>query len=74
MAIYRIRIGGRIGSAALFADGLHARTDGFTSLAVAAGAIGVMLGFPLADPLVGLLITVAILVVCAAPLATSTAG
>lgn len=63
VAVYRIRIGRRIGSAALVADGLHARTDGFTSLAVAAGAIGVAAGFPLADPIVGLLITVAILVV-----------
>lgn len=63
VAVYRIRVGRKIGSAALVADGLHARTDGFTSLAVAAGAIGVMLGFPLADPIVGLLITVAILVV-----------
>ncbi len=63
VAIYRIRVGRRIGSAALVADGLHARTDGFTSLAVAAGAVGVMAGFPLADPVVGLLITVAILVV-----------
>ena len=44
-------------------DGLHARTDGFTSLAVVVGAIGVALGFRQADPLVGLLITVAILVV-----------
>jgi len=43
--------------------GLHARTDGFTSLAVVFGAIGVMLGFPLADPIVGLLITVAVLAV-----------
>ncbi|MBC7632430.1 cation diffusion facilitator family transporter [Aeromicrobium sp.] len=63
VAVYRIRIGRRIGSAALVADGLHARTDGFTSLAVALGAIGVLAGFPLADPIVGLLITVAILVV-----------
>lgn len=63
VALYRIRVGRKIGSAALVADGLHARTDGFTSLAVAAGAIGVMAGFPLADPIVGLLITVAILVV-----------
>jgi len=61
VALYRIRIGNRIGSAALVADGLHARTDGFTSLAVVLGAIGVMLGFPLADPIVGILITVAIL-------------
>lgn len=63
VAVYRIRVGTAIGSAALVADGLHARTDGFTSLAVVVGAIGVMLGFPLADPIVGLLITIAILVV-----------
>jgi len=63
VAVYRIRVGSKIGSAALVADGLHARTDGFTSLAVVIGAIGVMAGFPLADPIVGLLITVAILAV-----------
>jgi cation diffusion facilitator family transporter len=63
VAVYRIRIGRRIGSAALVADGQHARTDGFTSLAVVAGALGVLAGFPLADPVVGLVITVAILVV-----------
>ena len=63
VAVYRIRVGRKIGSAALVADGLHARTDGFTSLGVAAGAIGVLAGFPLADPIVGLLITLAILVV-----------
>jgi cation diffusion facilitator family transporter len=63
VAVYRIRVGRRIGSAALVADGLHARTDGFTSLAVVAGAVGVLVGFPLADPIVGLLITAAILAV-----------
>lgn len=63
VAIYRIRVGRRIGSAALVADGLHARTDGFTSLAVVFGALGVWLGLPLADPIIGLLITVAILMV-----------
>ena len=63
VASYRIKVGRRIGSAALVADGLHARTDGFTSLAVVAGAVGILAGFPLADPLVGLVITVAILVV-----------
>ena len=63
VALYRIRVGRRIGSAALVADGLHARTDGLTSLAVVAGALGVALGFPVADPIVGLLITLAILVV-----------
>jgi cation diffusion facilitator family transporter len=63
VATYRIRIGRRIGSAALVADGLHARTDGFTSLAVLFGAGGVALGHRLADPIVGLIITVAIVAV-----------
>lgn len=63
VALYRIRVGHRIGSAALIADGQHARTDGFTSLAVLCSAGGVALGFPLADPIVGLLITAAILAV-----------
>ncbi len=61
VAIFRIRVGGEIGSAALVADGMHARTDGLTSLGVLVGAIGVWLGFPLADPLVGFAIGVAIL-------------
>ncbi|WP_082589205.1 cation diffusion facilitator family transporter [Nostocoides sp. Soil756] len=61
VARYRIRVGHQIGSAALVADGLHARTDGFTSLAVLVGAGGVAVGWSWADPLVGLLITVAIL-------------
>ena len=63
VAIFRIRVGNQIGSAALVADGLHARTDGLTSLAVVLGAAGVALGFELADPIIGLLITVAILIV-----------
>ena len=63
VARYRIRVGRRIGSAALVADGLHARTDGFTSLAVLLGAGGVALGWQWADPVVGLVITVAILLV-----------
>ena len=63
VARYRIKVGREIGSAALVADGLHARTDGITSLGVLVGAIGVALGFRLADPIVGLLITLAILVV-----------
>lgn len=62
VAIYRIRVGQQIGSAALVADGVHARADGFTSLAVVAGGVGVLLGFPLADPIVGLLISAAIFV------------
>jgi cation diffusion facilitator family transporter len=60
VAVFRILIGREINSAALIADGYHARTDGLTSLAVVVGAIGVALGFPLADPLIGLLITLAI--------------
>ncbi|HEY2521040.1 MAG TPA: cation diffusion facilitator family transporter [Streptosporangiaceae bacterium] len=63
VARYRIRVGRAIGSAALVADGLHARTDGFTSLAVLIGAAGAALGWRLADPIVGLVITVAILAV-----------
>ena len=55
-------MGRRIGSAALVADGVHARIDGFTSLAVVVGALGVMVGLPWADPVVGLLISAAILV------------
>jgi cation diffusion facilitator family transporter len=61
VAIYRIRVGSEIGSQALIADGLHARTDGLTSIAVVIAAAGVWLGFPLADPLIGLVITAAIL-------------
>jgi cation diffusion facilitator family transporter len=61
VAVFRIRVGRRIGSAALVADGLHARADGLTSLAVVLGAAGVSLGWSWADPAVGLAITVAIL-------------
>ncbi len=60
VAVFRLRVGREINSAALIADGRHARVDGWTSLAVLAGAVGVWLGFPLADPIVGLVITVAI--------------
>src|SRR6266540_1343750 len=60
VAIFRIRVGREISSAALIADGYHARVDGWTSLAVLVGAVGVWLGYPLADPIVGLLISVAI--------------
>nr|WP_309505282.1 cation diffusion facilitator family transporter [Streptomyces sp. KM273126] len=63
VARYRIRVGRAIGSAALVADGLHARTDGYTSLAVLVSAGGAALGWHLADPLVGLAITAAILMV-----------
>jgi cation diffusion facilitator family transporter len=61
VALYRIRVGRQIGSAALVADGLHARTDGLTSLAVIVGVAGVAAGWPAADPVVGLVISVAIL-------------
>jgi cation diffusion facilitator family transporter len=61
VALFRIKVGKEIGSAALIADGYHARVDGLTSLAVLFGAIGVWLGYPLADPIVGLLITITIL-------------
>ena len=63
VAVFRIRVGREIGSAALVADGYHARTDGWTSLAVLLGTVGVWLGFPLADPIIGLLIAAAILVI-----------
>ena len=63
VAQYRITTGRKIGSAALVADGLHARTDGFTSLAVLLGAGGTALGWDWADPAVGLAITAAILAV-----------
>ena len=62
-ASYRIRVGRRIGSAALVADGLHARTDALTSLAVVIGALGAWAGWRLADPIVGLIISAVILVV-----------
>ncbi|HWG00503.1 MAG TPA: cation diffusion facilitator family transporter [Trebonia sp.] len=60
-ARYRIRVGRQIGSAALIADGLHARTDGFTSLAVLLAAGGAWIGWSWVDAAVGLVITAAIL-------------
>jgi cation diffusion facilitator family transporter len=63
VALYRVRVGRRIGSAALVADGRHARADGVTSLAVVAGAIGVAAGWRQADPVAGLLITIAVLAI-----------
>lgn len=61
VAVFEMRIGREIGSAALMADGQHARIDGFTSLAVLLGALGSVAGFPLADPIVGVVITITIL-------------
>ena len=63
VALYRIKVGRHIGSAALVADGLHARTDALTSLAVVAGAAGAAAGVEAADPVAGLAITVTILLV-----------
>lgn len=61
VAVFRIKVGKEMGSAALIADGYHARTDGIASLAVIVSAIGVYLGFPLTDPIVGIIMTVLIL-------------
>jgi len=61
VAVFRIKVGKEINSAALIADGYHARMDGFTSLAVLFGALGVSMGYPLADPIIGVLITLTIL-------------
>jgi cation diffusion facilitator family transporter len=60
VAVFRIRVGEEIGSAALIADGQHARVDGFTSLAVLVGVVGVALGVPILDPIIGIAITIAI--------------
>ena len=61
VAIFRIKVGKEIGSAALIADGYHARTDGIASLSVLLGVIGIWLGFPLADPIIGLIISFVIM-------------
>ncbi|MEO6036341.1 MAG: cation diffusion facilitator family transporter [Verrucomicrobiota bacterium] len=61
VAVFRIKVGKEIGSAALIADGQHARVDGFTSLAVLIGVAGVYFGYPILDPIIGVLITIAIL-------------
>jgi cation diffusion facilitator family transporter len=60
-AFVRLRAGRRLQSPALLADGNHARTDGIVSLAVVASAIFVALGIPVADPLIGVVVTVVIL-------------
>ncbi len=61
VAVIRLKVGREIESAALIADGQHARVDGFTSLAVLLGVVGVWAGYPIVDPLIGIVITVAIL-------------
>lgn len=60
-ALVRLRAGKRLGSAALVADGYHARTDGFVSLGVIGSALVVGLGLEIGDPLIGLAITLVIL-------------
>jgi cation diffusion facilitator family transporter len=57
----RTRAGKRLDSPALVADGNHARVDGFVSLGVLGSAIAVALGAPIADPIIGLAITLVIL-------------
>lgn len=63
VAVFRLKVGKEIGSAALIADGHHARMDGVASLAVLPGALGIWMGYPLADPIVGILITIVILTI-----------
>lgn len=58
VAHYRINTGKEIGSVALVADGKHSRIDGLTSLAVFFAALGVMLGYPVVDPIVGAIISI----------------
>lgn len=60
VALFQMRTGRRIGSESLVVDGLHARIDGLTSLVVLVAVAGAALGYPIVDPLVGLLIGVAI--------------
>jgi cation diffusion facilitator family transporter len=61
VALLQIRVGREIGSAAMVTDGLHARTDGLTSLAVLIAAGGSWLGYPIIDPIIGVLIGITIL-------------
>lgn len=61
VARYRIRVGGRIGSEALVADGHHARTDALTSLTVVAAGIGAAFGAAWVDPVTGLVVALVIL-------------
>lgn len=61
VAWFQIRVGRRLGSAAMVADGMHARTDGITSLAVLFAVVGSWLGYPIVDPIIGILIGIAIL-------------
>jgi cation diffusion facilitator family transporter len=63
LAQYKISVGKRINSVSLIADGHHSRIDGLTSLAAFIGLVGVRLGFPKADPIAGIVITIVIFTV-----------
>lgn len=63
VAMFQIRTGKRIGSESLVVDGLHARIDGFTSLVVLVAVAGSLLGYPIIDPIIGLLIGIAIVLI-----------
>ena len=63
LAQYKISVGKRINSVSLIADGHHSRIDGLTSLAAFIGLVGVKLGFPKADPIAGIVITIVIVTV-----------
>ena len=60
VALMQIRVGRRIGSDAMIADGQHARIDGLTSLAVLIAVLGTLIGLPILDPIVGIVIAFAI--------------
>ena len=60
VAMMQLRVGRQIGSVAMVADGQHARIDGLTSLAVLIAVVGAWLGFPIVDPIIGIVIGIAI--------------
>ena len=60
VAMMQIRVGRQIGSDAMIADGQHARVDGLTSLAVLIAVFGTLIGLPILDPIVGIVIAMAI--------------
>lgn len=61
VAVMQIRVGKRIGSSAMIADGQHARVDGLTSLAVLFAVLGTLIGVPIIDPIIGIVIAIAII-------------
>lgn len=56
-AVIRWRAGKRLDSPALIADGIHARADGYVSAGIIVSALFIAVGIPIADPIIGLLIT-----------------